>query len=253
MKTGERWSSWKARTACWLLALPVLLHAPGCAKDRNAIERNLIAQPPAQGKEGVLERYRVGCPDAIEMVVGQRPEFSGRYEIGADGKIELGEYGRLLVEGRTLAEIAHAVASETGASAESVAVRVAEFRSQHLLLFGEVIGWQRSVSYRGQETVLELLQRVGGITAGAEPRDVYVVRPHLGEAKRPEVFHVDLNAIVMQSDHRTNIRVLPFDQVYVGETRRAQIERAIPPWLRLPFETVREPKTPSPPKKTQDE
>jgi polysaccharide export outer membrane protein len=252
MKTGERWSSWKARAACWLLALPALLHAPGCAKDRVAIEKNLMAQAPAQPKEGVLEGYRVGCPDVIELVVGQRPEFSGRYEIGADGRIELGDYGRLLVEGRTLAEIAQAIVAESGASAESVAVHVAEFRSQHLLLFGEVLGSQRSVSYRGQETVLELLQRVGGITAGAEPRDVYVVRPHLGEAKRPEVFHVDLSAIVLKSDHRTNVRLLPFDQVYVGETRRAQIEKAIPAWLRLPFEAVREPKPPAPPKKAED-
>ena len=248
MKTGERWSSWKNRAACWVLALPALLHAPGCAKDRVAIEKNLMAQPPAERREGVLERYRVGCPDVIELVVGQRPEFSGKYEIGADGRIEMGDYGRLLVEGRTPAEIARAVAAETGASAESIAVRVAEFRSQHLLLFGEVIGWQRSVSYRGQETVHDLLQRVGGITAGAEPKDVYVVRPHLGEALRPEVFHVDLAAIVMNHDERTNIRLHPFDQIYVGETRRAQIEKAIPLWLRIPAAVVREPRPTTPPK-----
>src|SRR5256885_1327108 len=100
MKTGERWSSWKARTACLLLALPTLLHAPGCANNREAIEKNLLAQPPDQGKDAVLEKYRVGCPDVIELVVGQRPEFSGRYEIGADGRIELPDYGRLLIEGR---------------------------------------------------------------------------------------------------------------------------------------------------------
>jgi len=232
MKTGKRWSAWKTRTVVLLLALPMLLHAPGCAKDRVSVEKNLMAQQSAVRNEGVPERYRVGCPDAVELVVRQRPEFSGRHEIGPDGRIDLGEYGRLHIEGRTTPEIVKLVAEETGASPESVQARVSEFRSQHVLLFGEVIGWQRSVPYRGQETVLDLLQRMGGITPGAEPRDVYVLRPHLGDNQRPEAYHVDLHAIVLKHDHQTNIRLLPFDQVYVGETRRAQIEKALPPWLR---------------------
>ena len=95
-----------------------------------------------------------------------------------------------------------------------------------------VVGQQRSVPYRGQETVLDLLQRVGGLTPGAEPDDVYVVRPHIGDNKRAEVFHVHLRAIVMKQDHKTNIRLLPFDQVYVGETRQARVEKAIPPWMQ---------------------
>jgi protein involved in polysaccharide export with SLBB domain len=86
--------------------------------------------------------------------------------------------------------------------------------------------------------VLDLLQRVGGITPGAEPRDVYVVRPHLGDNQRPEAFHVDLHAIVLRHDHKTNIRLLPFDQVYVGQTRKAQIEQAIPPWMRGAYQAI---------------
>jgi len=238
MKTGKRWSAWKTRTVVLLLALPMLLHAPGCAKDRVSVEKNLMAQQSAVRNEGVPERYRVGCPDAVELVVRQRPEFSGRHEIGPDGRIDLGEYGRLHIEGRTTPEIVKLVAEETGASPESVQARVSEFRSQHVLLFGEVIGWQRSVPYRGQETVLDLLQRVGGITTDAEPSDVYVLRPHLGDNQRPETFHVDLQAIVLKHDYKTNIRLLPFDQIYVGETRRAQIEKAIPPWLRPIYQVV---------------
>jgi protein involved in polysaccharide export with SLBB domain len=179
----------------------------------------------------------------LELVVADRPELSGRREIGADGRIDLGDYGKLRVEGRTTPEIVKLLASETGASPEAVHVKVSEFRSQHVLLFGEVIGWQRSVPYRGQETVLDILQRVGGITADAAPKDVHVVRPHVGENRRPEVFHVDLHAIVLKHDQRTNIRLMPFDQIYVGETRRAQIEKAIPPWLRFTYQWALDPKS----------
>jgi protein involved in polysaccharide export with SLBB domain len=239
MKTGKRWSCWKTRAAALLVVLPLLLHAPGCAKDRADIEKNLMAQQSVLRHEGVLENYRVGCPDVVSLAIPLRPELAGKFEIGVDGRIDLGDYGKVRIEGKTTSEIATIIAAETGAS---VNASVSEFRSQHVLLFGEVIGWQRSVPYRGQETVLELLQRVGGITPGAEPRDVYVVRPHLGDNQRPEVIHVDLHAIVLKHDHSTNVRLLPFDQVYVGETRRAQIEKAIPPWLRSLYQPASDPK-----------
>ncbi len=227
MKTGERWSSWKA-----IIGSVMLLHAAGCVTDRAAVEKNLMAQPGVESADAVARHYRVACPDIIALEIAERSEFTGKYEIGPDGRINLGDYGNPRIEGRTLAEAAHEIGAEVGVNPMSVQVRVVEFRSQRVLLFGEVAGQQRSVPYRGQETVLELLQRVGGITPGAAPDDVYVVRPHLGDNRRPEIFRVDLNAIVMKHDQRTNIRVLPFDQVYVGETRESKVEKAIPPWLR---------------------
>jgi protein involved in polysaccharide export with SLBB domain len=233
MKTGKRWSSWKSLLA----GLPLLLLAPGCVTDRAAVERNLMAQQP-QRNEGVAESYRVGCPDIVELEIDQRTEFSGHYEITADGRINLGDYGKPRIEGRTLPEVAKLIAREIGVSPASVRVFVTEYRSQHVLLFGEVTGKQRSVPYRGPETVLDLLQRVGGITAGAAPSDVYVVRPHIGANHRPEVFHVDLDAIVLKQDHRTNLRLVAFDQIYVGETRQAKIENALPPWARWIVQAV---------------
>jgi protein involved in polysaccharide export with SLBB domain len=241
MKTGERWSCWKSLIAVLGPALPLLLlQVCGCAKDRASVEKHLMeVRHSAQRQEGVPDSYRVGCPDVLELHVYERPEMSGRYEIGADGKIELGgDYGKVRIEGRTLSEIGKLMAAEVGVSPEHVQVRVSDFRSAHVLLFGEVTGLQRSIPYRGQETVLDLLQRVGGITVGAEPKDVYVVRPHLGESHRPEVFHVDLQAIVVKQDLKTNPRILPFDQIYVGQTRQAKVERALPPWLRSMYQAI---------------
>lgn len=200
--------------------------------------KNLMTPQNAQHPNEAAPHYRVGCPDVIELTIPSRTEFNGRYSIHPDGRIDLGDYGKLRIEGQTPSAIATMMAEEIGINQADISVRVAEYRSQHVLLFGEVIGLQRSVPYRGPETVLDLLQRVGGITPGAAPRDVYVVRPHLGDNQRPEAFHVDLHAIVLKHDHKTNIRLQPYDQVYVGETRKAQIEKAIPPWLRGPFQAI---------------
>ena len=44
--------------------------------------------------------------------------------------------------------------------------------------------------------------------------------------------------IVLDRKHETNICVEPYDQIYVGETRQARIEKCIPPWLRPTYQKV---------------
>jgi hypothetical protein len=60
---------------------------------------------------------------------------------------------------------------------------------------------------------------------------VYVVRSNIAKGTRPEVFHIKLRSIVMDKNHASDIRLEPFDQIHVGETRQARVERCIPPWL----------------------
>ena len=61
--------------------------------------------------------------------------------MGPDGCIGLGSLGRLRVEGRTAPEIAQLLATGLGVPPDAVRVRVAGYRSQHLFLIGQVVGW----------------------------------------------------------------------------------------------------------------
>jgi polysaccharide biosynthesis/export protein len=256
MKPGERWSSWQmerrrraariwsifARAGCLVGAISMSGFTAGCAhkaQQRADVERNLLSdRETSTCNESVLAHYQVGCPDVLTIELASAPGVRIRQVVGADGRIELAANVRPRVEGRSPVEIAHALATDLGIPPEAVEVRVAEYRSQQLFLFGQVVGWQRSVPYIGQETVLDLLQRVGGITPGAEPSDVYVVRAHIDEGGRPEVFHIDLQNIVIKHNQATNLRLLPNDQIYVGETRQSRIERVIPPWIRPLYQVI---------------
>ena len=213
----------------------------GCAsaQKRALIEKNLMSDREVTTRNrGVLEHYQVGCPDLLHIEVSGREELNTTQPVRADGRIDLGDYGKPRVEGRTPVQIAELIAQEIGTRPGDIRVQVADYRSQQVFLFGQVVGWQRSVPYRGQETVLDLLQRVGGITPGAEPGEVYVVRSNIGDTGRPEVFQVDLNAIVVGRDQKTNLRLLPNDQIYVGETRQARVERIIPLWFRPLYRSI---------------
>jgi hypothetical protein len=88
------------------------------------------------------------------------------------------------------------------------------------------------VPYQGPETLVEFLRRAGGLKPGAALDRVHVVRPHVADGGSPEVFDIDLEAIVTNSDNRTNIRVQPFDQVYVDESRGSIWVRLVAPWLQ---------------------
>jgi protein involved in polysaccharide export with SLBB domain len=216
----------------WLLAAALGL-AAGCVGGRSRFQQALLADRTPAGHGGdAAALYAVHCPDVLELNVVGQPEWDGPRRIGPDGFIGLGDAGPLRVDGLRPADVAAAVAECAGVPAGHVHVRVAAFNSQQVYVFGEVAGSQRAVAYQGPETVLDLLQRAGGLSPAAAPADVQVVRAHVADGKTPEVFHVDLAAIVLKHDQHSNVRLLPFDQVYVGQSRRSTYVPAVPPWLR---------------------
>jgi protein involved in polysaccharide export with SLBB domain len=222
------------RSICWpglLMLLLVLLS--GCLSNREQIEQALIAyRPPPAHLVQVAAQYRARCPDLLQVDIAGLPRYSGPQRIGPDGCIDLGDAGRLPVDGATVPEIIRMVAECIGVAPEQVRVSVAEYNSQYLYVFGQVAGSQRAVPYQGPETVLDLLHRVGGLQPGAAVSEVTVIRPHVAEGKTPEVFHIDLAAIVLRNDPETNLLLQPFDQVHIGQSPRSSYRDCLPPWLR---------------------
>ena len=240
MRFGEG-GPWRLRPAVppWpRLGLVVVLLA-GCAQTRPHVDQAVKADDGgAARKEGVAEQYLIRCPDLLQVTVEGRPDLPPRAAVGPDGRLDREDLGQPRVEGQTLAETARAVAAALAVSPEAVHVSVVEYNSQQVYLFGEVLGQHRAVAYQGPETVLDLLQRVGGITPEAAEGDIHVIRSHVADGHDPEVFHIDLRAIAVKKDMSTNVRLRPFDQVYVGQTRRAVIDRCMPPWLRPAYEAL---------------
>jgi hypothetical protein len=237
MVAGEGRSAWWPPKRAWL---GLLLWLPaGCALCQPSIDRAIPTDQGLEGRrESGAEAYTAGCPDMLEFFLDTYPQFAGQREIGPDGRIDFGSGRRLRVEGCTVAQIADLLSQFTGVPPTAVHVRVAQYRSQQLYLLGQVAGLPRAVPYQGPERIVDLLHRVGGITPGAAPNDVHVIRSHSSEGKAPEVLRIDLQAIVLRHDARTNIYLQPQDQVFIGETRQCSISKCIPPWLRPAYETL---------------
>lgn len=220
----------------WILVLLPWIVA-GCAVVHPPVDSVMKGKHRTAGEDPkVTVAYTVACPDVLELTIAGHGELSGLQPIGVDGRISLGALGRLRVDGESVQEVNQDIAKVTGTPPAEIQVKVADYRSQEVFVFGQVAGAQRAVAYRGPETVHALLERIGGITPGASPCDVYVVRSRIPEGHRPEVFHVDLRAIVIDHDLQTDVRLAPFDQIYVGQNRRSTVEKCVPPCLQPVYE-----------------
>jgi protein involved in polysaccharide export with SLBB domain len=228
-----------AELAGWRRTVPGLLLAVAGCGHAAGLDRALLAdRNPAAHQGDLALHYVVHFPDVLSFQVDGRRDWSGDRPMAPDGRVWFDASKSARVEGLTVPEISLAAARRLGVSPESVRVRVAGYNSQQIYLFGEVSGLQQAVAYQGPETVLELLQRVGGVTPGAAPRDVQVVRSHVADDKRPEVFQVDLAAIVLRHDQKTNIALQPFDKIYIGQTRQSKVSKCLPPWMRALYESI---------------
>jgi protein involved in polysaccharide export with SLBB domain len=234
MQAGQAGFSW---WRCWYLSGLVLL--AGCAMNQARLTRSLLLnRNPSVLRNDLDRHYQVHCPDVLEVAVEGVTSGASLVPVTPDGRIALVGDNSLRVGGFTTPEIARLLARHHGVDADQVQVRVAQYNSQQLFLYGQVSGGEHAIAYQGPETVLDVLQRAGGLSTGASVDNVQVIRSHVADGKPPEVFHVDLVAIVRYQDQQTNIPVEPCDQIYVGQTRRSKICPCLPPWLRPLYETA---------------
>ena len=216
---------------CALVLLPFLC-CQGCLISRDRLHKSLLADKnPAAHSRDLEAHYQIRPPDVLALEIQGRPADSGPRPVGLDGRITLHGDARVLVEGKTTPDIAREVALRLGLPPGAVGVEVKEHASQSLYLFGEVGDKHHVVDYRGPETILDLLQRIGGTTPGAALGDVRVVRAHVADGKPPEVFHVNLRAILHEKDLQSNIRLEPFDRVHVGQSNTERMACFMPPWF----------------------
>jgi protein involved in polysaccharide export with SLBB domain len=203
------------------------LLAVGCAARR----------PPALPLEPVPDRvtadYRIGCPDVLEVTFTDRPQFDVQATVDLDGRLPLPGVGRPRVEGLTADEARQMIAHTGQLEVDSVGVRVAAPRAARVFVSGPDNHRKRSFHYGGAEPVWDFLQRTHSVPAAeSQLNRVYVLRSNVADGTPPRLFHVDVEAIVIDGDAVTNLPLEAGDHVYIGESRRSSFSRVLPDWAK---------------------
>lgn len=134
----------------------------------------------------------------------------------ADGRIDLGKFGRINVAGLTLEqaeEMISRVILEQGRTETQVNVRLLEPVHRYYVL-GEVHS-PGSYPLVGHETVLDGILAGGGLTAAAAPCTILLARPTAAPSCRvtlPICYH----EITQLGDTTTNYQLQPGDRIYVA-------------------------------------
>lgn len=173
----------------------------------NAQTRPVIPAPPASA----YEPYRIGPRDILTITVWDHPELTipagefrsaeaAGYRVGEEGTLFFPYVGVLKAAGKTVEELRStlSIALAPYITKPQLDVRVVEFRSQRTYIVGEVLKPGIQPVTDVPLTVVEAINRGGGLTPQAD-----VARATL--ARAGQTYPVDLGAIYRRGDITQNV------------------------------------------------
>lgn len=162
--------------------------------------------------------YVVGPQDVLTVTVFGEPELSGKYTVEQDGTFTFPQIGRIKGGGSTLRGLEQELRAKLAdgyLKNPQVAVAIENYRSQRILVMGEVRS-PGEYQLNGEMTLLSALARAGSTTATAS-REATVVRPRKNprpDQEPSEVIKVDL-AELQAGNMTLNLQLQDGDTVNV--------------------------------------
>lgn len=194
------------------------------------------AQNIAESSRGI-DKYTVGPDDIIEILVRRHEEFSGKYIINKDGKIQYKFVGDIDVNNLTkdaLQEKLTKLLSEYIVQPE-VNVTIVEYRSKTFYVIGEVSRPGKYFMMDNNISIREAVVMAGLPTMSAAMRKCRLIHPD--DSNTPKYKNVDVYKILYGGNLKNNISMYPGDVLYVPATVMAKVMRVISP-ISAPLTTA---------------
>jgi protein involved in polysaccharide export with SLBB domain len=156
----------------------------------------------------------VGPGDLFDVRVYGEATLSSNYEVAADGTINFPLIGLVEVVGKTPTQIEKDIQTRLAdgfIKRPSVSVRVTEYRSRRVSVFGQVRS-PGTFPYTENMSIVEVISRAGGFTAMARKNSVRVTRANGKDTERMEVGVEDIG-----QGKAPNFTVKPGDVIFVPE------------------------------------
>ena len=168
-------------------------------------------------------------------------EITGQYLIGLDGTVNLRRYGTVHVAGKTIAEAQAALQNHLAQYFDSpeVAIDVAGYNSKVYYIVTEGAGLGDdivSVPVTGNETVLDAISLVGGISQVSSEK-IWIARPAPAGTGPDQILEIDYDAITRGAATGTNYQIMPDDRIIIAQDDAVALANLVAS-VTAPFEKV---------------
>ena len=197
----------------WAICLLASLFLVSCwgTKELRIQEYSVAAGTPDPSKPPE-EFYVIGPGDTLDIVVWKDQTLSGPVKVRPDGFITLPLVNEIQATGLTTAQLRQTLEEKYKEFVANpfVTVRVAGISSTEIFLIGQVA---KPAAYPaiGNDTLLQMITRAGGLTIFADRGNIRVVRREKDKVKE---YIVDYDAI-LKGDLKQDILLRPGDRIIV--------------------------------------
>lgn len=180
---------------------------------------NIVTEQPVESSIGIVDEYKLGIGDAVEVNVWRNPDLSVSVMVRPDGKISVPLAGDVEVDGVSTNELSTIIEERLSSYIRNPKVTVivsnptsAEFI--HRIRVTGAVAAQRSIPYRKGITVLDVILEAGGVTPFASADKSKLYRQTEAGAK---VYPIYLNDILEKGILDSNYTLFPQDIITVPE------------------------------------
>lgn len=165
----------------------------------------------------------------------------GQHLVRPDGTVTLGSYGSVIVAGHTLKEAKALIDQQLRKYLQSpeVIVNVIGYNSKvYYVLFDFGGAGQQAIRLpvTGNDTVLDAISQLNGLTAVSDPRHIWVARA-AGPGEADQILPVDWVAMTTRGRSETNYQLIPGDRIFVKAYPMTTVDTRLARVL-APFERV---------------
>src|SRR5207253_3031295 len=182
---------------------------------------------PLKDAKAAIEKHLVDEAGLAEPKVAvSLPNVNGKQLISAehlirpDGTVSLGVYGSVYVNGMTLDEVKAAVEEHLSKFIHNpeIDVDVLAYNSKVIYIIADGGGSGESVvrvPFTGNETVLDVMSQVDGLSEVAAKNNLWVARPGPHGSQVAQKMPIDWRGITQDAVTTTNYQLLPGDRIYI--------------------------------------
>ncbi len=192
---------------------PVVTPANATVMRPNMLAQSSVSQ--------VDERYALGPGDTLRIEVFNVPEYSGEYQVLADGSLNLPAVGSVPIAGQTLQQAQETIAAQYSRELRNIRITVSLLNARPLQVgvVGEVgqpglytLGLTGNAQF---PTVAQAIQTAGGATQSADLREVVIRRTR---GATPQEIKVNLWELLQNGDLSQNLALRDGDTIMVRPT-----------------------------------